>query len=252
MKERLLKLYELALPKPLRRHAMQHIRRQTRRPRVGRVDFGGLRRLSPLSREWGYDRGKPIDRYYIERFLEKRAPDIRGRVLEIGTNEYTRAFGGEQVTRSDVLHVSEDHPNVTLIADLTKPDQFSPNVFDCVILTQTLHVIYDMRAALTTAYRILKPGGVLLATGPGISQISRYDMDHWGDYWRFTTRALQRLVEESFPSGDVKIEAYGNVLACTAFLHGLAVEELEQSELEHFDPDYELLITVRAQKAEAV
>jgi hypothetical protein len=38
------------------------------------------------------------------------------------------------------------------------------------------------------------------------------------------------------------------VLAATAFLHGLAVEDLRTRELKHIDPQYELVITVRAVK----
>ena len=72
---------------------------------VGTVDFGHFRRLIPISKEWGFDRGLPIDRYYIERFLQRHAADIRGRVLEVGDNAYTRRFGGDRVTNSDVINL---------------------------------------------------------------------------------------------------------------------------------------------------
>jgi SAM-dependent methyltransferase len=248
MKHRLHQLSGRLIPKAVRSRGISTLRRWTRWPPVGRVRFGSLRRLSPFSREWGFDRGKPVDRYYIEKFLEENASDICGRVLEIGTNRYTHLFGGERVTKSDVLHVSEKHPHVTVIADLTQPDQLPPSAFDCVILTGTLHVIYDIRSALSTVHQILKPGGVLLLTAPGISSISRYDFDRWGDYWRFTTRSVKRLLEECFPPSEVRARAYGNVLVATAFLYGLAAEELERSELEHSDPDYHLLIAARARK----
>jgi len=108
-----------------------------------------------------------------------------------------------------------------------------------------LQFIYDVRAAIFNLYRILKPGGILLATFPGISQISRYDMDRW----RFTTLSAQKLFEEVFSPVNVTVASYGNVLAANAFLHGLAGEELRPQELDHQDPDYELLITVRAIKS---
>jgi hypothetical protein len=120
-----------------------------------------------------------------------------------------------------------------------------------VILTQTLQVIYDVPAALRTLHRILKPGGVALVTVAGISKISRYDMDRWGYYWSFTSRSARRLFEEVFTPANVTVEAHGNVLAAIAFLHGLATEELRQAELDSFDPDYEMLITVRAVKPQA-
>jgi ubiquinone/menaquinone biosynthesis C-methylase UbiE len=133
------------------------------------------------------------------------------------------------------------------VGDLTCADFIPSDTFDCVILTQTLHLIYDVRAALKTLYRILKPGGVLLATFPGISQISN---DRWREswYWAFTNLSARRLFEEIFPSANVRVEVCGNVLAAIAFLHGLAVEELRQEELEYRDPHYEVSILVRAVK----
>ena len=223
--------------------------RLTRWPPIGRVRFGSLRRLRPISPEWGMDRGKPIDRYYVERFLAQNAADIQGRVLEIGDNSYTRAYGGERVTRSDVLHVAEDRPQVTIIGDLTTADHIPSDSFDCIILTQTLQAIYDVPAAIATVQRILKPRGSVLATVAGISKISRYDMDRWGYYWSFTTASARRLFEEAFPPPNVQVKAHGNVLASIAFLHGLAVKELRARELDAVDPDFEMLITIRAVKA---
>jgi SAM-dependent methyltransferase len=217
-------------------------------PPVRWVRFGSLRRIKPISRDWGSERGRPVDRYYIMSFLAMQAIDIRGYVLEIGNDTYTRKFGGDRVTKSDVLHVAESHPQVTIVGDLTRADHIPSDSFDCIILTQTLQAIYDVPAALRTVYRILKPGGVVLVTVPGISKISRYDMDRWGYYWSFTSRSAQRLFKEIFPEANVKVEAHGNVLAAIAFLQGLASEELRQRELDFFDPDYEMLITIRAVK----
>lgn len=236
------------LPAPARHWLRAKFQRLTIWPPVGSVRFGDLRRLKPISRVFGFDRGLCIDRYYIENFLAKHAEDIRGHVLEIGDDTYTRRFGGDRVARSDVLHVQEGNPKATIVADLTCADSIPSDTFDCIIFTQTLQFIYDVRAAIRHLHRILKPSGVLLATFPGISQISRYDMDRWGDYWRFTTLSARRLFEEVFPPGNVTVRAYGNVLAAVAFLHGLSAEELRREELDYHDPDYELIITVRAVK----
>jgi SAM-dependent methyltransferase len=233
----------------LARRVRSGIQRLTVRPPIGRVDFGGLRRLTPVSRVFGLDRGQAIDRYYIERFLEKSAEDIHGRVLEIGDNYYTGKFGGPRVVKSDVLHAVGGNTSATIVADLTKPEGIPSSAFDCVILTQTLPFIYDIHAVVGQVERALKSGGVALATVSGISQISRYDMDRWGEYWRFTALSVKRLFEEAFPPESLEVQAHGNVLAATAFLHGIAAEELEPKELDYFDPDYELLITVRAVKS---
>ena len=215
--------------------------------RRGRVRFGSLRRLTPVSDLFGYDRGQPIDRYYIEDFLGRHGGpggDIAGRVLEIGDDMYTRRFGAG-VTRSDVLHVEEGNPHATIVADLTRADHIESGSFDCIVCTQTLLLIYDVRAAIATLARVLRPGGVVLATVPGISRICG-EIDFWGDYWRFTRASARRLFEEAFPPGDVQVETYGNVLAAVAFLHGLAAHELKREELDLHDPNFEVLIGVRA------
>lgn len=217
-------------------------------PPLRSVDFGGLRRVTPVGRRHGRDRGLPIDRYYIERFLAANADVIRGRVLEIGDNRYTRKFGGDRVTRSDVLHVRTDQPGTTIVADLTYADHIGSNQFDCIVLTQTLPFIYDIRAAVTTLHRILKPGGALLATVGGITQTSRGGTDCWDYYWGFTRLSARKLFEEAFPAANVTVDSFGNVLAATALLHGLAAEEMQPAELDYQDADYELLITIAAMK----
>jgi SAM-dependent methyltransferase len=224
------------------------------------VRFGSLRRLSPISREWGFDRGTPIDRHYIEHFLSRYAGragyalgDIRGHVLEVEWDFYSRRFGGwgepdSAVERLDILHADESNPDATIVADLVNGGAIPSDTFDCVICTQTLQFIYDVEAALRTLHRILKPGGVLLATVSGISQTAQPDIDLWGDYWRFTTRSARELFGEVFPAEGTRVEAYGNVLTATAFLYGIAAEELRSGELAVHDPQYQVLIAIRAVK----
>jgi hypothetical protein len=217
-------------------------------PPRGQVNLGDLRRLTPLSREFGFDRGTPIDRYYIERFLSTHSRDIRARVLEIGDNSYTRRFGGEQVVVSDVLNVYPGGASTTIVSDLTSGAGIPDGSFDCLIVTQTLHLLWDMRAGLRTLYRVLKPGGVLLLTVPGT--ISQLEQGQWCAtwYWGLGPLAVQRLLGEVFPPSGAQITSHGNVLASIAFLQGMAAEELKSAELEHRDSLYPLLITVRAVK----
>jgi len=214
------------------------------------VSFGNLRRVTPISHKFGFNRGQPIDRYYIESFLAHHVDDIQGRVLEIEDDSYTRKYGGDRVKLSDVINVAEGNPHTTIVADLTRADHIPSDAFNCIIFTQTFQLIYDVRSAIRTLHRILKPGGVLLATFPGISQIEQgYEWGNW--YWAFTTQSARRLFEEVFPAANLEVEARGNVLAAISFLHGLAVEELSEEELDYRDPNYEVLITLKAVKAEA-
>lgn len=218
-------------------------------PPVGWLHFGNLRRLTPVSRDFGFDRGSPVDRYYIERFLEEHAVDVHGYVLEIGDREYTLRYGGDLVTHSDVLHARLGNPQATLVGDLCTGKNIPQDRYDCIILTQVLPFLWDFEAAIGTVRDALRPGGVLLATVPGISQISRYDANQWGDYWRFTSLSAKRLFEKAFGEASVDITVHGNVLAATAFLHGVAAQELRPEELNYRDPDYEMTIAIRATKA---
>lgn len=241
----------------IRHFARQYLTRETRRrlarltvwPPVGQVRFGDLRRLGPVSPDYGNTRGLEIDRYYIEKFLAEHAGDIHGRVLEIKHNTYTKKYGQERVTTSDVLHPVEGNPDATIVADLTKADHLPSDCYDAIILTQTLQVIYDIRTTIATLYRILKPGGVLLATVSGMAQLSLDDFDRWGEYWRFTSLSARLLFEEAFSPGNVTVSPYGNVLAAISFLEGLACEDLKRSELDTRDRRYEVLIAVRAVKS---
>lgn len=208
--------------------------------------------LEPVSRSFGHDRGTPIDRYYIERFLQRHSRDMHGRTLEVGDATYTRRFGEDRVTHADILHTPPGGRNATIIGDLASGQGIPAAAFDCIILTQVLPFIFDVRAAVANCHRALKPGGVILATVPCISQISQFDMERWGDFWRFTTLSARRLFGEAFAGGTVEVESHGNVLAATAFLQGLAVEEVTKDRLDHHDPVYQLIVTIRAVRAAEV
>src|SRR5262245_44703249 len=150
--------------KQQRRHNLHWIR-------VGKVEFGDLSRRDPISPIFGLDRGFPIERYYIEKFLDKHREDIRGRCLEMGDAFYIKKFGDDRVKQIDVMHYVAGNPEATIVGDLTTADHVPSDTFDCIIFTQSLQMIYDMSAALRTLHRILKRDGVLLLTSHGISKV---------------------------------------------------------------------------------
>lgn len=213
------------------------------------VKFNDLNTDIPVSRLFGLDRGVPIDRFYIEKFLELKKEYIVGNILEVGDDYYSRKFSDDRNHNSiNILHV-KDQKAATIVGDLSDKSTLPENRFDCFICTQTFNFIYDVPKALLGAYHMLKPGGVLLATVAGISQISRFDMDRWGDYWRFTTLSMDKLVKEIFHSNSVEVESYGNVLAAISFLQGIVVEDLPNPELLiTVDNDYQVIITIFARK----
>jgi SAM-dependent methyltransferase len=208
--------------------------------------LGALRRTQPLSQRYGYDRGQPVDRYYIEAFLAGHAADVRGRGLEIKSPGYLRRYDSG-LARCDALDIDPANPQATIIADLSAADHIPGGQFDVFILTQTLQFIFNLEAALCHARRLLRPGGVLLATIPSISRTDR--ALHEVDYWRLTPAGCARLFGKVFGEENVAVTGYGNVLAATAFLMGLAVEDLRAGELDVCDPAFPVLAGVRAQAA---
>jgi SAM-dependent methyltransferase len=206
--------------------------------------MGSLRSTKPLSSSWGFDRGRPVDRYYIDSFLEVHRKDIHGRTLEILNTEYTRRFGSD-IERADILDVDPANRQATIIADLAAADSIENDAFDCFILTQTLQLIYDVKSAVAHAHRILRPRGVLLITVPALSRLAG---EGYTDYWRFTPASCARLFGEIFGADQVTITAYGNVLSAIAFLEGMAYEELSKSELDVIDEHYPVLMAIRAVK----
>jgi hypothetical protein len=205
--------------------------------------MGNLRRKAPVSR-WGWERGTPIDRYYIERFLEAHRVDIHGDALEIYDRAYVNRFGS-CLTSVSVLDINADNPRATIIADLAAAYNIPDNTFDCFLLTQTLQYIYDTGAAVHHAARILKLGGVLLATVPIVSRV-----DNECDYWRFTQNACSRLFGDVFGPSNVSVHVRGNSIATIAAAAGLAAEEFPPSDLDRDDPGYPILACIRAQKRE--
>ena len=209
------------------------------------VRWGNLRRTEPFSRNWGAERGVPVDRIYIERFLERHAEDIRGEVLEVHASEYTREFGGDRVTGAHVVDLDESNPAATILGDLSDPATLQEGRFDCFVLTQTLQFVQNAAGAVANAYRSLTPGGILLLTVPCVSQLET----GWPDYWRWTPRGLDRFLEGTLPAeARREVVAYGNVLTTVAFLLGLAAEELSDREYAVEDPSYPLVVCARVER----
>jgi hypothetical protein len=208
--------------------------------------FGTLRRARPLSDDWGFDRGQPIDRYYIESFLGEHRGDIRGDVLEVKDSGYTDRFGAGVTSRS-VLDIDRGNPNATVVADLAVPASLPRQQFDCFILIQTLQFIFDTPGALSGAHQVLRSGGVLLATVPVTSRIS-HGLASDGEWWRFTVGSCRRLFGDTFGAGNVAVRSYGSMLTSIAFLAGVAAEEMTMTELNRQDAHFPVIVAVRAVK----
>jgi hypothetical protein len=221
---------------------LQYIKRTLTRP-----EDIGLDSVSPVSRYFGLDRGTPIDRYYIEEFLKENKLNIKGKVLEIAESTYSKKFGSN-VSAFEVLHATAGNSLATIVGDLTNVDTLPQSAIDCFICTHTFNFIYEVENAVKGAHHLLAPNGIMLATVAGISQISRYDADRWGDYWRFTSDSATKLCEDVFGIGNVEVKCFGNCYAVINFLRGISCEEVSVEKLNIIDPDYPLVITIKAKK----
>ena len=230
----------------LHRFYLRHYKRKWP-PLFGDIRFGDLASIEPASRDFGYDRGNPVDRYYIENFLQSRSEDVRGHVLEVSEDAYSKRFGGAKVTKQDVIHLNLPDPPVTIVGDLTKVGVLPDNTFDCIIITQTLQMIFNLDEAVVRLHAALKPGGVLLVTVPGITQLERGE---WGEAWcwSFAQKSVTELFGKVFSREKMQVTTVGNCFAAIAYLFGAALEEIDVKKLDPVDMMYPVIISLRAQK----
>lgn len=232
------------VPETVYRPVVSRWRRWTRE----RVRGDLLERSVPISDVWGLDRGTPIDRWYTEDFLRRHAADIKGRVLEMADARYTRRFGGNRVSQSDVLHLIPGNPDATIIGDLVTGEGIPQSAFNSLIVINTFPIIYEVEKAIQRCASALKPGGVLLANFHSIYPGIPEDPAWRGDFWRFTSMSVRRLCGDVFGDSQLTVEPVGNVRSAAAFLYGIAAEELTEDALRMHDPRYEVLINLRAQR----
>jgi SAM-dependent methyltransferase len=230
------------LPSPLA-DVLRAIRRRALIAGTGKIDFGDLARIKPVSEGFGFRRGTPVDRFYIEGFLDRHRADIKGRVLEIADDDYSRRFGSG-IVQQDILNVTEV-PGTTIVGDIAADGVLPPDSFDCIILTQTLQYLYEAPRAVSRIHNALKPGGIALATVPAISPVDHND---WEWYWLFTERSARRMFEDAFGHGNVEVEVFGNAFAATCFIQGVAQEDVGRQWLQPKDPSFPVNITIRARR----
>jgi hypothetical protein len=211
-----------------------------------RTEWGDLRRFEPFSPSWGSERGLCVDRYYIEDFLGRHASDVRGVVLDYGSDTYARRYGGAELSQVDVLETQPGNPQANLVSDLCDPSVLEAERYDCIVLAQALAYVRDPEAALAACNRMLKPGGVLLATVTSVGRINPESPDQ--DRWRFSEDGLRQLLDSAFGAGQVEIRADGGRHAAAGLLLGLSTADVGESVLAVHDPQASLVTTARAVK----
>ncbi len=200
--------------------------------------------LMPISNKFGYDRGTPIDRFYIEQFMEANKDKVHGACLEVHDDAYIKRYGANRVTKGDVVDIDTSNKLANIYTDLSKADVIADNTYDTLIITQTLGLIPEHEKAVGHLFRMLKPGGTLLLT---VSAMGPY-ITNGHSFWRYTVRSIPYLLEKYFPKENIKVEAFGNVLTGQGFWVGMAAEEFTKEQLDSKDERYPVIISAVATK----
>jgi len=203
--------------------------------------WGNLRRTKPFSETFGFERGTPVDRYYLHRFLLDHRALITGDVLEVQANSYTKRFGHD-LGRTDSFDIVPLF-TPTYVTDLAHSEHVLPDAaYDCLLLPQTLPHLRELDLCLHHALRVVRPGGVILASAAGLIPLTG-DVP---DYWRLSPDGWREKLVSAWPAAEVK--GYGNCLSAVAAQLGLALEELSEAELAVHDPRYPVLTTIVCRK----
>lgn len=198
----------------------------------------------PLSRKFGFDRGTPIDRYWIESFVRQNSKHIRGTCLEITDSFYTQKYGTGNVVSTDILDIDTSNKNATIYGDLRNLKRISDNTYDCVILTHVLGLIDNCELAANECFRILKPGGILILTSSCLGPILGEKV-----FWRFTPHSIRYLFAPLFGEKNMQIETYGNALSGQYFWSGFSQEDINTKDLEYNDPQFPCIVAMIARKS---
>ncbi len=210
---------------------------------IFRFNLDDQDRVTPMNDSFGYRRGTPIDRYYIQNAIKEYSKEIKGSVLEVGGNDYTMLYSNTSLKDSHILNYTHMDGNNVIVGDLTKHDSLKEQKFDTFICTQTLNFIYDFESAISTSYELLNNGGYFIGTVASVSNISKYDNDRWGDYWRFTEKGIKKALDNS-QFQVIDLSGFGNVLAAKSMFDGCVIEDFKNLQLlDHVDPAYPVIIS---------
>ncbi len=204
-----------------------------------------IMQVEPISTKYGFDRGTPIDRYYIENFIKANKDLIKGVCLEITDTAYIDKYGEGKVTKADALDINKNNKMATVYGDLRDLSNIDSNSYDCLIITQTFVMIDEYEAALRECHRILKPGGFALVTMPCLGPVWNID----SHYWRWTRASAEYLFRKYFPNDSLEVQTYGNAFAGQCFWVGMALEEVPTDKLNENDKFFPVIVSVKVRKA---
>ena len=139
----------------------------------------------------------------------------RMRVLDVGCRDrpYEPLFAP---FASEYIGVDlAEGPSVDVVADARSLPLEDGSV-DCVVSTQTLQYFEQPEASVREFARVLRRGGLLLASTHGVGFVDRSAVDRW----RWTHHGLRELFGDDGDWTDVAVHPAGGVLSAAAYLLG--------------------------------
>ncbi|ODH01613.1 methyltransferase [Nostoc sp. KVJ20] len=210
-------------------------------PATGSIDWGDLKKAVPICQAFGLTRGKPVDRYYLSKFIEEIQTQIGGNILEIGGTPKDKDFYKINPGASYQILNLEAGPGVDIVGDAHDVSVIKPESLDSVIIFNVLEHCYAPWVVVENIYTWLKPGGKCFAMVPSAIRVHATPVDYWRPLpdafaWMFRNFSQQKLY------------VYGNPTTVIASYHGIAVEELTSEELDAYHPDYPVATCIWAEK----
>ena len=210
-------------------------------PRPGTVRFGDFGRLWPFSQRFGFDRGAPVDRYYLQQFVRSIRPIVRGRCLEIGGSLKNNWFYRFDVDEFRTLELEQSKRADDLVGDAADPGVLDPASWDSILAFHVLEHCPNPFAVVSNMCAWLKAGGHACIVVPCAQRVH----NHPGDYWRFMPDGLRVLFRDF---SEVDVSTYGNPLTVVSNYVGLSHTELVAEDMDAVHPDYPVLACVVARK----
>lgn len=187
-------------------------------------------KLLPISSDFGWSRGTPVGRYYVNKFVAEKAARLGGTILEFGESRYKACF--KTVHCYQVIDVFPG-PSVDYVCDIHDVSSVPEHHFDVIVCTQVLEHVERPVDALRQLHKLLKQDGHLICTVPFLAHIHYVPTD----FYRFSIDAICSALEIA---GFEVLEARnsGNALVTLGSLLGFCAEDFDEKEMSVVDGIY--------------
>ena len=201
-----------------------------------------LKSIKIYSEKFGFDRGTPIDRYYINTFLENlKLENSFNRSLEFGEIHYSDRFKvKEKYFLSHPAYETRAISSKQISFDLNSAHNYDGIKFDLILSTNVINFTKNPFVSIKHHMDMLNSGGTLVLTASASMPISKFDAERWGDYWRIAPDGLNQLLRTL--NCEYDIHSFGSFVTSIAFLCGLSAEEVDPLDLNENDDRYPIIV----------